>query len=83
MFGATGSHPLTVAYQYDTLKRGEGRGGSGTYTDENNGYGVLYGLDRATRLRFWFEKAGKVAHLVGTPTPPRYGLFTEEIQVKF
>ena len=83
VFGATGSHPLTVAYQYDTLKRGEGRGGSGSYTDENNGYGVLYGLDRATRLRFWFEKADKVAHLAGTPEPPRYGLFTGEIQVKF
>jgi len=83
VFGALGSHPLTVAYQYDTLKRGEGRAGSGSYTDENNGYGVLYGLDRATRLRFWYEKADKVAHLAGTPTPPRYGLFTGEIQVKF
>ena len=82
-FGQAGSHPLTVAYQYDTLKRGEGRGGSGSYTDENNGYGVLYGLDKATRLRFWYEKADRVAHLAGTPTPPRYGLFTGEIQVKF
>ena len=83
VFGSAGSHPLTVAYQYDTLKRGEGRGGSGSYTDENNGYGVLYGLDKAARLRFWFEKADKVAHLVGTPEPPRYGLFTGELQVKF
>ncbi|MGI4790301.1 MAG: porin [Janthinobacterium lividum] len=82
-FGQTGNHALTLAYQYDTLKRGEGPGGSDAYTDENNGYGVLYGLDKATRLRFWFEKADKVAHLVGTPEPPRYGLFTGEIQVKF
>jgi uncharacterized membrane protein len=82
-FGATGSHPLTLAYQYDTLKRGEGRGGSSTYTDENNGYGALYNLDKATRLRLWFEKADKVAHLPGTPEPPRYGLFTGELQVKF
>ncbi len=83
VFGATGSHPLTVAYQYDVLRRGEGRAGNGSYTDENNGYGVLYGLDKATRLRFWYEKADRVAHLAGTPTPPRYGLFTGEIQVKF
>ena len=83
VFGATGSHPLTVAYQYDVLRRGEGRAGSGSYTDENNGYGVLYGLDKATRLRFWFEKADRVAHLAGTPEPARYGLFTGEIQVKF
>ena len=88
-FGETGAHPLTLAYQYDVLRRGEGPangfnpGGNGSYTDENNGYGVLYGLDKATRLRFWYEKADRVAHLPGTPTPPRYGLFTGEIQVKF
>ena len=88
-FGGAGSHPLTLAYQYDVLRRGEGKangfnpGGSSAYTDENNGYGVLYGLDKATRLRFWYEKADRVAHLAGTPEPPRYGLFTGEIQVKF
>ena len=70
-FGQSGAHPLTLAYQYDVLRRGEGKGnglnpgGNGSYTDENNGYGVLYGLDRATRLRFWFEKADRVAHLAG------------------
>ena len=82
-FGQTGAHPLTFAYQYDVLRRGEGPGGSGAYTDENNGYGALYNLDKATRLRFWFEKADRVAHLPGTPEPPRYGLFTGELQVKF
>ena len=88
-FGQTGAHPLTLSYQYDVLRRGEGDangfnpGGSGAYTDENNGYGALYNLDKATRVRFWYEKADRVAHLPGTPEPPRYGLFTGELQVKF
>ena len=85
-FGQTGSHPLTLAGQYDVLRRGEGRvdtSSGSPYEDENVGYGVLYGLDRATRLRFWYERPDKVAHLAGTPEPARYGLFTGEIQVKF
>ena len=46
-FGQTGTHPLTLAGQYDVLRRGEGKanafnpGGNRTYTDENVGYGVL------------------------------------------
>ena len=82
-FGQTGSHPLTLAGQYDVLRRGEGPGGSSAYTDENVGYGALYNLDKATRLRVWYERADLVAHLPGTAKPPVYGLFTGEIQVKF
>ncbi len=82
-FGQKGSHPLTLAGQYDVLKRGEGPGGNASYTDENVGYGALYNLDKATRLRFWYERPSRVAHAPGTDTPPRYGLFTGEIQVKF
>jgi len=82
-FAQSGSHPLTLAAQYDTLKRGEGPGGSGAYTDENVGYGALYNLDKATRLRLWYTRPDKVAHLAGTPEPPVYGLFSGEIQVKF
>ncbi len=88
-FGQTGAHPLTLAGQYDVLRRGEGRanafnpGGSRFYTDENVGYGALYNLDKATRLRVWYERADQVAHLPGTAKPPVYGLFTGEIQVKF
>jgi uncharacterized membrane protein len=88
-FGQTGTHPLTLAAQYDVLRRGEGRanafngGGSRFYTDENVGYGALYNLDKATRLRVWYERADEVAHLPGTAKPPVYGLFTGEIQVKF
>ena len=88
-FGQTGSHPLTLAGQYDVLRRGEGKangfnpGGSSSYTDENVGYGALYNLDKATRLRVWYERADLVAHLPGTAKPPVYGLFTGEIQVKF
>ncbi len=82
-FGQKGSHPLTLAGRYDTLKRGEGPGGSDSYTDENIGYGALYNLDKATRLRVWYERPDRVAHAPGTDTPNRYGLFTGEIQVKF
>ena len=88
-FGQTGTHPLTLAGQYDVLRRGEGKanafnpGGSSSYTDENVGYGALYNLDKATRLRVWYERADLVAHLPGSPKPPVYGLFTGEIQVKF
>ena len=88
-FGQTGSHPLTLAGQYDVLRRGEGKanafnpGGDRAYTDENVGYGALYNLDKATRLRVWYERADQVAHLPGTAKPPVYGLFTGEIQVKF
>lgn len=90
-FGQTGSHPLTLFANYDVLRRGEGpangsgfnSGGNGSYTDENTGYGALYGLDKATRLRFFYNRPDRVAHAPGTATPPRYGLFTGEIQVKF
>ena len=88
-FGQTGLHPLTLAINYDVLRRGEGKangfnpGGNGSYTDENVGYGALYNLDKATRLRVWYDRPDRVAHLAGTPTPPRYGLFTGEVQVKF
>ena len=47
------------------------------------GYGALYNLDKATRLRVWYERADLVAHLPGTAKPPVYGLFTGEVQVKF
>ncbi len=88
-FGQTGVHPFTLFVNYDVLRRGEGpattfnAGGSGDYTDENVGYGALYNLDKATRLRFYFDRPDRVAHAPGTATPPRYGLFTGEIQVKF
>jgi len=82
-FGQAGAHPLSLVGQYDVLRRGEGPGGSRFYTDENVGYGALYNLDKATRLRVWYERADQVAHLPGTAKPPVYGLFTGEIQVKF
>jgi len=81
-FGPTGTHPLTLAANYDVLKRGEGPGGSDTYTDKNLGYGALYGLDKATRLRVWYTRPDRVAY-TGAVTPPRYGLLIGEVQVKF
>jgi len=90
-FGQAGTHPLTLAASYDVLKRGEGKNngygaGSDAYTDKNLGYGALYNLDKATRLRFWYTRPDHVAHLpnaTDSNNPHRYGLFTGEIQVKF
>ncbi len=88
-FAPAGSHPLTLAVQYDVLRRGEGKanafntGGNDSYTDKNLGYGALYNLDKATRLRVWYTKPDAVAHLAGTPAPPKYSILTGEIQVKF
>ena len=88
-FGATGTHSLTLAANYDVLKRGEGKanafnpGGSSAYKDENVGYGGLYNLDKATRLRLWYVRPTTVAHQPGFASPPKYGLLTGEVQVKF
>jgi hypothetical protein len=82
-FTPTGNHPFTLGASYDVFKRGEGPGSNDSYTDKNLGYGVLYNLDKATRLRFWYERPDRVAHAPGTLEPPRYGLFTGEVQVKF
>ena len=88
-FGATGTHGLTLAANYDVLRRGEGpanafnTGGSSAYKDENFGYGALYNLDKATRLRVWYNRPTTVAHQPGFPEPPKYGLLTGEVQVKF
>ena len=88
-FGATGTHGLTFAASYDVLKRGEGpanafnTGGDSSYTDKNLGYGALYNLDKATRLRLWYNHPDAVAHQPGFNSPTKYGLLTGEIQVKF
>jgi len=58
-------------------------GGNTSYKDENFGYGALYNLDRATRLRFWYDRPTTIAHQPGFAAPPKYGLFTGELQVKF
>ena len=102
-FGTTGTHPLTLAINYDNFQRSiNPRADSGntfsvatpgnsttsvvggsTYDDTNLGYGALYNLDKATRLRLWYTHPFAVSHAEGTPTPPRIGLYTAEVQVKF
>jgi hypothetical protein len=77
-------HAFTAAASYDVFQRGaSGTGSSSSYDDKNLGYGVLYNLDAQTRLRFWYVKPDKVAHLEGTAEPDKIGLFTSELQVKF
>jgi hypothetical protein len=58
------------------------KGGS-SFDDVNVGYGALYNLDKATRLRLWYTDPLEVAHLPGTAVPPKYGLYTAELQFKF
>lgn len=88
-FAPTGNHPLTLAANFDVLRRGEGpanafnTGGNDSYKDENFGYGALYNLDKATRLRVWYVRPTTVAHQPGFASPPKYGLLTGEVQVRF
>jgi hypothetical protein len=98
-FGQHGSHPLTVAVNYDALYRSHSAQSNGgdilatqnaanvlsgaSYDDTNLGYGILYNLDKATRVRVWYNQPFQVAHGANTPVPQRIGLFTTELQVKF
>ncbi len=98
-FNQTGNHALTVAASYDALYRshsaqnnsgnlysssgGGYTSGGASYDDTNLGYGILYNLDKATRLRVWYEQPFQVAHAANSPVPQRIGLFTTELQVKF
>jgi hypothetical protein len=97
-FNQKGTHPLTLAASYDALYRSHSAqdnssdslasgstfsSGGASYDDTNLGYGVLYNLDKATRLKLWYEQPFEVAHAAGAPTPQRVGLFTTELQVKF
>jgi len=84
-FHKSGNHALTFAYSYDTLIRAEhGYVLSGvrySLDDVNDGYGVLYNLDKSTRLRFWYTVPESVAYLGSTPQ--KISLFTTELQVRF
>jgi S-layer family protein/phosphate-selective porin O/P len=84
-------HPLTLGFSYDLFRRSKSGVAAGTpggesgdsFDDENIGGGALYNLDSAIRLRLWYEKPQKVAHAAGQPSPPKIGLFTAELQVRF
>jgi hypothetical protein len=54
-----------------------------SFDDVNLGYGALYNFDKATRLRLWYDEPFAIAHAPGTATPPKYGLYTAELQFKF
>ncbi len=87
--------PLSFFFDYDVLRRSEGSGirffnatnalvglPTGQYTDENYGYGASYNLDRATRLRVYYDRPDQVAHAPGF-TPEKISQTTAELQVKF
>lgn len=84
-FSPTGSHPLQLAAGYDVFKRSKSgmADSQSTYDDVNWGYGVLYNLDKATRLRVWYEKPNNVSHAPTAVNPQKIGLLTTEVQVKF
>jgi len=82
------NHAFTLAADYDVFQRSLSddtksfKSGS-SYDDVNYGFGTMYNLDKATRLRLWYDKPLEVAHEYGTMTPPRYGLYTAEMQFSF
>lgn len=83
-FRPNGSHPFSLVYSYDVLQRAAGGPAKSASDDDvNDGYGVLYNLDKATRLRFWYTSPEAVAHASGSTAPPKIGLVTSEVQVKF
>lgn len=79
-FGKRTARPLTLFASYDVLKRNQD---NSAYDDENVGSGILYNLDSATRLRVYYVKPSKVAHVPGTPDPNKAALTTAEVQFKF
>lgn len=90
-FEKQGPHPLTFFLDYDALNRSDsgvgphavGGASGSTFDDVNWGYGALYNVDKALRLRLYYIKPNEVAHAVGTPEPAKYGLTTAEVQVSF
>jgi hypothetical protein len=83
-FSPAGLHTLTLAASYDEFNRAKsGTGSDSSYTDKNLGFGALYNLDKATRLRLWYTHPEKVAHAPGAVDPDKVGLFVGELQVKF
>lgn len=84
-FGADRPNPLTIGLSYDVFRRSKsGLADSGSsFDDINFGYGLLYNLDRQTRLRLWYIDPARVSHLPTVDSPPKLGLFTGEVQVRF
>jgi hypothetical protein len=75
--------PLTFFLNYDKLRRATaGPLKSDAYDDENVGYGVSYNLDKATRLRVYYDHPDEVAHTPGF-NPEKISQTTAEVQVKF
>ena len=75
--------PLSFFFNYDKLRRATaGPLKNDSYDDENQGYGASYNLDRATRLRVYYDRPDKVAH-APTFNPEKISQTTAEVQVRF
>jgi len=94
-FNQTTSRPLTFGVDYDVFQRSTGTSGgsdqlavatnkaSSSYDDVNYGYGVLYYLDSATRLRLWWDQPVCIAHSPTVAEPTKVGLVSAEVQISF
>ena len=67
----------------DTLATGNTTGANASYDDVNWGFGTLYNLDKATRLRLWVDEPVSIAHQPGTVAPQKVPLVTGEVQLSF
>lgn len=98
MFDKKGAHPWSLFADYDVLNRSDsgvsanelvdgskvlGGASGSTFDDVNWGYGVMYNVDTALRLRLYYIKPNEVAHAADAPEPPKAGLTTAEVQVSF
>ncbi len=82
-FFSSTDKPLTFFFNYDKLRRASsGPLSNSSYNDENLGYGASYNLDKATRLRVYYIRPDKVAHVPGT-NPLKISQTTAEVQVRF
>lgn len=75
--------PLSIGGDYDVFQRALSNSvanyhGS-DYDDVNYGFGAMYYLDKATRLRLWYDQPTSIAHAYSSPEPPKYGLYTAEM----
>ncbi|HEY3332426.1 MAG TPA: porin [Capsulimonadaceae bacterium] len=92
-WSGTGSHPFTLAAQYDWLNRSAsgvdaatalaGGASGSSFVDENVSFGSLYFLDKLTRVRVWYTSPLNVAHAAGSTAPDHIGFYTAELQFRY
>jgi len=97
-FNQASPRPLTLGADYDVFQRSKSTSGgtdqltagtgatnksNSSYDDVNWGLGALYNLDKATRLRLWWDQPVSIAHAPKALEPTKVGLLTGEVQLSF